>query len=124
MSASAVSIEGVAGAEVDALPRLVLVELEPGNEVKVRQLADAASARGFGPDLVTVEARGRFVEQDGKLRFEISGTQEVYRVRMARNVDDPPRDVPLEVSGWVSVPFSPERSALWVESFREPHPPE
>ncbi len=59
---------------------LVIIELVPGNRVRMDQIRKAILDDAFTPKEANVVAVGRLISDNGKLRFRVAGTNETFPV--------------------------------------------
>ena len=80
MSVSIKKIAGVESVNVSLKSGLVSIKLAPGNTVRMEQIRKAILDDAFMPKGAKVVATGKLVSQNGKLQFEVAGTNETFPV--------------------------------------------
>jgi hypothetical protein len=85
---------------------LVSITLKPGNTVRIDQIRKAILDDAFTPKDARVAVVGDLVSQDGKLRFKVAGTNEVFPVGSTPHAawQKQSRGKPLLVNGLISEP--------------------
>ena len=71
------SVKGVESVEVSLEKGLANVKLKRGNTVTLKQLHDAIAKNGFTMKQSHVIAAGKVVQENGVLRLQISGSNDV-----------------------------------------------
>lgn len=70
------SVKGVESVEVSLEKGLAAVKLKPGNTVTLKQLHDAIAKNGFTMKQSHVVAAGKVVQENGAVKFQISGSND------------------------------------------------
>jgi copper chaperone CopZ len=78
-------IRGVDSAELNVQKGTAVLELARGNAVKLDLIRDEIKGAGFTPREARVVVRGKAVTADGRWRFEVEGSGQVYGLSAARN---------------------------------------
>lgn len=71
------SVTGVQSVQVSLEKGLANVKLKPGNAVTLKQLHDAIAKNGFTMKQSHVIASGKVVAENGGMKFQISGSNDV-----------------------------------------------
>ncbi|HVB57154.1 MAG TPA: heavy metal-associated domain-containing protein [Candidatus Acidoferrales bacterium] len=80
MSVSIKKIPGVESVNVSLKHGLVSITLKPGNTVTLTQVRKAIKDDAFAPKEARVVGVGELAAADGRLRFKVAGTNEVFPV--------------------------------------------
>lgn len=78
MSVAIKKIEGVDSVNVSLNQGRASIVLKPGNSVRLEQLNQAVKNNGFTAREARVKVRGQVTVTDGKSKFKVLGTNEVY----------------------------------------------
>lgn len=82
MSVAVKKIPGVESVNVSLNKGLVSITLAPGNKVRMDQIRRAIFDDAFTPKDAKVVAVGRLVPENGKVQFQVAGTNETFPVAL------------------------------------------
>lgn len=80
MSVAVKKVQGVESVKVSLNEGRAMIVLKPGNSVRLEQIRKAVEEQGFTPKDAKVKAVGDLTGTSGKLRFKVSGSNEVFPV--------------------------------------------
>ena len=105
MSVSIKKIPGVESVNVSLKQGLVSITLKPGNTITLTQVRKAIKDDAFTPKEARVVAVGELAAANGRLRFKVAGTNEVFPVEPAPHaLWQKQTGKPLLVNGIISEP--------------------
>jgi hypothetical protein len=73
-------IQGVESVNVSLNQGLASIRLHPDNRVQLEQIVRVVTNNGFTPKEAKIAAVGSFLSTEGKLRFQIAGTDQIFDV--------------------------------------------
>lgn len=78
MSVAIKKIDGVESVNVSLNQGRASIVLKPGNTVRLEQIDQAVKNNGFTPRDARIKVRGQVTVIDGKTKFKVLGTNEMY----------------------------------------------
>ena len=81
-------VKGVERVRVSLNEGLTILELQPGNSVKLSDLRQVIKNNGFVCREAQIVARGTVSTTDGRSIFEVAGTGERFKQRRTRKHED------------------------------------
>lgn len=73
-------IEGVESVKVSLNQGRAWIRLKLGNSIRLEQIRKAVNQQGFTPKEARIKAVGDLTATDGRLQFQVSGSNEVFPV--------------------------------------------
>ncbi len=82
MSGGIEKIQGVESARVSLNQGVAAVRFKPGNTVRLEQLYEVVTSKGFTPKEAKVAVLGEIMVPGGKLRLKVYGTAQFYDLQI------------------------------------------
>jgi copper chaperone CopZ len=87
------AVPGVDSVNVSLEKGLASVTLKPGNTTTLKQLQDAIAKNGFTMKDANAEVAGKVVEEGGRAKFQITGSNDVLDLSAESAASPPPRSL-------------------------------
>jgi len=80
VSVAVKKIEGVQSVNVSLNQGMAKIQLRPGNNLRIEQVQQAVTNNGFTPKEAKIVVDGTFVSGEGKVRFQVAGTNQTFTI--------------------------------------------